>query len=243
MELDTPMKPSVALFVTVLALAAIIGTFLALSPYPQDPSYHRFADQRVFFGIPNFWNFLSNLPFLVVGWMSWKRSRAFALGLIATALGSGLYHWNPNDATLLWDRVGIVIAAMALVALLVEEYAGGYGRITLIVAEAIGIASLILWCATGDLRLYGVVQFFPALLIIALPLVFRPINRAYGVLALVLVFYAIAKLCEIYDAEIYRHLYVFSGHTLKHFAAAAATAAIWLWLVKRQPIAAAIASP
>jgi len=236
------VKPSVVLFVTVLALAAIVGTFFALSPYPQDPNYHRFADNRAFFGVPNFWNVLSNLPFLAVGWMSWKRSRAFSLGLIATAFGSGLYHWNPNDSTLFWDRVGIVIAAMALVSLLVEEYAGGYGRISLIVAGMIGFGSLILWYATGDLRLYGVVQFFPGLLIIALPLVFRPMNKAYGVLALVLIFYAIAKLCEKYDAGIYRQLHVVSGHTLKHLAAATATAAIWLWLVKRQPTAASIES-
>jgi hypothetical protein len=237
------MKTSVVLFVTVLALAAIVGTFFALSPYPQDPGYHRFADKRAFFGIPNFWNVLSNLPFLVVGWMSWKRSRAFALGLIATAIGSSLYHWNPNDSTLLWDRVGIVIAATALVSLLIEEYAGGYGRISLIVAEMIGFGSLILWYATGDLRLYGVVQFFPGLLIIALPLVFRPMNKAHGALALVLVFYAIAKLCEMYDAEIYRNLHVASGHTLKHLAAATWTMAIWLWLVKRQTGGAASGNP
>lgn len=227
------MKPVVALFVTVLALAAVLGTFLLLSAYPQDPCYHRFADKRAFLGIPNFWNVLSNLPFLVVGCLSWKRHRVFALGLIGTAFGSGLYHWNPNDATLLWDRVGIVIAAMALVSLLVEEYAGGYARTSLILAEGIGIASLVLWYAMDDLRLYGVVQFFPALLIVALPLLFRPANQAQGVLVLVLVFYAMAKLCETYDAEIYRCLYVVSGHTLKHIAAAASTAAIWLWLVKR----------
>jgi hypothetical protein len=231
------MKPAVALFVAVLALAAIIGTFCALSAYPQDPCYHRFADKRAFLSIPNFWNVLSNVPFLVIGVMLWKRKRVFALGLIVTAFGSGFYHWIPNDSTLFLDRVGIVVTAMALVSLLVEEYAGGYARISLIVSEAIGVGSLIIWYATGDLRLYGVVQFFPGLLIIALPLVFRPTNQGHGVLTLVLVFYAIAKLCETYDAEIYRQLYVVSGHTLKHIAAAASTAAVWLWLVKRQPVA------
>lgn len=232
------MKRAVAFYVSALALAAIVGTFVALDAYPQDPCYHRFADKRVFLGIPNFWNVLSNLPFLVVGWMSWKHNRVFALGLIVTAFGSGLYHWIPNNSTLLLDRVGIVIAAMALISMLVEEYAGGYARISLIVAEAIGIGSLVVWYATDDLRLYGVVQFFPALLIVALPLVFRPTHKAHGVLALVLVFYAIAKLCEMYDAGIYRELHVVSGHTLKHIAAAASTAAVWLWLVKRQPLAA-----
>jgi hypothetical protein len=229
------MKPAVALFVTLLALAAIVGTFLALGAYPQDPGYHNFADRRAFFGIPNFWNVVSNLPFLVVGLMSLTRKRVFALGLIVTAFGSGLYHWNPNDSTLIWDRVGIVIVAGAMVSLLVEEYAGGYARTSLIVAEVIGIVSLIIWYATGDLRLYGIVQFFPGLLIIALPLVFRPMNKAHGLLALVLVFYAIAKLCEKYDAEIYHQLSVVSGHTLKHIASAASTAVIWLWLAKRRP--------
>jgi len=229
------MKPAVALFVTLLALAAIVGTFFALGAYPQDPGYHNFADKRAFFGVPNFWNVISNIPFLVVGLMSWTRKRVYALGLIVTAFGSGLYHWNPNNATLIWDRVGIVIVAGALVSLLVEEYAGGYARISLIVAEVVGIVSLILWYATGDLRLYGIVQFFPGLLIIALPLVFRPMNKAHGLLALVLFFYAIAKLCETYDGQIYHQLQVVSGHTLKHIASAASTAAVWLWLVKRQP--------
>ena len=227
------MKPAVALFVTALALAAIIGTFFVLGAYPQDPGYHNFADKRAFFGVPNFWNVISNLPFLVIGLMSLTRNRVFALGLIVTAFGSGLYHWNPNDSTLIWDRVGIVIVAGALVSLLVEEYAGGYARISLIVAEVIGIVSLITWYATGDLRLYGIAQFFPGLLIIALPLVFRPMNKAHGLLALVLVFYAIAKLCETYDAAIYHQLYFVSGHTLKHIASAASTASVWLWLVKR----------
>jgi len=229
------MKPAVVLFVTILALAAIIGTFFVLDAYPQDPGYHNFADKRAFFGVPNFWNVVSNLPFFVVGLMSWTRKRVFALGLIVTAFGSGLYHWNPNNAALIWDRVGIVIVAGALVSLLVEEYAGGYARISLIVAELIGLVSLITWYATGDLRLYGIVQFFPGLLIIALPLVFRPMNKAHGLLALVLFFYAIAKLCETYDAAIYHQLRFVSGHTLKHIASAASTAAVWLWLVKRRP--------
>jgi len=106
------MKPAVALFVTLVALAAIVGTFLVIGAYPQDPGYHNFADKRAFFGVPNFWNVVSNLPFLVVGLMSWTRKRVFALGLIITAFGSGLYHWNPNNSTLIWDRVGIVIGAV-----------------------------------------------------------------------------------------------------------------------------------
>src|SRR5215472_4894151 len=43
----------------VVSLAAL----LLVPPIPQDQSYHQFADQRTIFGIPNFWNVVSNLPF------------------------------------------------------------------------------------------------------------------------------------------------------------------------------------
>src|SRR5258708_23386311 len=48
-------------------LAASLGGLVLLPPIPQDQSYHQFADQRTIFGIPNFWNVVSNLPFLVAG--------------------------------------------------------------------------------------------------------------------------------------------------------------------------------
>jgi hypothetical protein len=56
------------------AVAALLGLMAAslailplLPPIPQDPSYHQFADQRTLLGIPNFWNVVSNLPFVLVG--------------------------------------------------------------------------------------------------------------------------------------------------------------------------------
>ena len=48
----------------------MIVSLVALLPLPpllQDQSYHQFADQRELFGIPNFWNVVSNLPFIAVG--------------------------------------------------------------------------------------------------------------------------------------------------------------------------------
>jgi hypothetical protein len=61
--------------------------------------------------------------------------------------------------------------------------------------------------------------------------------RKRSALWLVLLFYAIAKVCEQFDAQIYDALqHVVSGHTLKHFAAALATLAMWQWM-RRQPIA------
>lgn len=212
------------LIVIALALAAVIGTFVFVPFFPQDPAYHHFADTRSLLGIANFWNVISNVPFLIVGLLSLATTRrnaaevVFGIGLILTAIGSSIYHLNPGDATLLYDRAGMVVAIMALVALLVPA------RGVLVVAELIGIASLVVWQMTGDLRLYGVVQFFPGVLMLMR-------IRKRSALWLVLFFYAIAKVCEQYDAQIYDALqHVISGHTLKHFAAALATLAMWQWM-------------
>ena len=62
----------VVLFVGLMA--ASLGGLLLLSPIPQDQSYHQFADQRTMFGIPNFWNVVSNIPFLAVGAAGLRRS-------------------------------------------------------------------------------------------------------------------------------------------------------------------------
>jgi hypothetical protein len=54
----------------VIMLGVAAGMFLLmlrLHPIPQPPSYHNFADQRAWLGIPNFGNVASNLAFAVVG--------------------------------------------------------------------------------------------------------------------------------------------------------------------------------
>ena len=57
-------RPVLVLYgLMIVSLAAL----LPLPPILQDQSYHQFADQRDLFGIPNFWNVVSNLPFIAVG--------------------------------------------------------------------------------------------------------------------------------------------------------------------------------
>lgn len=61
-----PVEPRSRWFLlTPLALA--IGFLIFYPPIYQDESYHAFADQRTILGIPNFWNVISNLGFLIVG--------------------------------------------------------------------------------------------------------------------------------------------------------------------------------
>src|SRR5207248_5373056 len=60
------MKVSASSGLIFLAVGiAVLGIILFLPPVRQDPSYHSFADQRQFWGIPNYLNVVSNLPLFV----------------------------------------------------------------------------------------------------------------------------------------------------------------------------------
>ena len=126
--------------------------------------------------MPNFWNVVSNLPFILVGALGLRYLRrdlsagVFFLGVFLTGFSSSYYHWKPNDAGLFWDRLPMAIAFMAILANVVEERIDArVGRALLWPLVALGIVSLLVWLRTDDLRLYGWVQFFPCLV---LPLMF-----------------------------------------------------------------------
>lgn len=59
--------------VWVLAGVAVVtaGVVICLRPVPQDRAYHRFADDRSWLGVPNFWNVMGNVCFLLVGVWGW----------------------------------------------------------------------------------------------------------------------------------------------------------------------------
>ncbi len=50
----------------ILSLGMLLIAAIA-PPIPQPLEYHQFADQRDYFGIPNFFNVVSNIAFLFVG--------------------------------------------------------------------------------------------------------------------------------------------------------------------------------
>ena len=58
-------KRPVLIFLGLMAASVVV--LLLLPPIAQDQSYHRFADERTLLGVPNFWNVVSNLPFIAVG--------------------------------------------------------------------------------------------------------------------------------------------------------------------------------
>lgn len=235
------------------SLAALLALGLLLhGPIPQWASYHHFADQRGWLGIPHAADVLSNLPFALIGaWALWSvRAQprhdaslawhAFALALLATAAGSALYHWAPGNASLAFDRLPIAWACAALLcAFFAERLDARCGSpAALAVALLAASASVLLWwlseaAGRSDLRAYLFVQFLPMLLVPAallmrLPRQGRsivPDTAWWGLLA----GYVVAKGFELADHAVLDALGGWvSGHTLKHLAAAAAAA----WILR-----------
>ena len=186
----------VGILVGVAALA--IGITWFISPIAQDPAYHQFADRRVFFGIPNFGDAASNIGFLIVGalglaFVFGKRGRSmfdtpgerwpyliFFVGVALVSVGSAYYHVDPTTETLFWDRLPMTVAFMALFsAFITDRIHTRVGVVVLLpLLLAIGIGTVVYWHLTevaghGDLRPYGLVQFYPMLAIPLICLLFR----------------------------------------------------------------------
>jgi hypothetical protein len=242
MMLESPRNGRRVLAFLALMVASLVGLLL-LPPITQDQNYHDFADQRTILGVPHFWNVVSNLLFIAVGVAGlgqFRRSPAIGLLFLAIAMtgfGSGYYHLDPNDRTLFWDRLPMAIGFMIILALAVEDRLDAkMGAILLWPLIAIGVFSLLLWRWTGDLRLYGWVQFFPCIALPLLFLLFAPKHSGTSYWIAAAVLYAFAKLVEFYDGAIFSVGSILSGHTLKHVAAAAACYLILRYFQKRQPI-------
>src|SRR5215472_3344597 len=164
----------------VSIMVSLLGLFL-LPPIIQNQNYHDFADQRTLLGIPNFWNVVSNIPFVGIGAVGlWQFGRCSAtmllfLGIFLTAFGSSYYHLDPNDQTLFWDRLPMTLCFAAILAAVVEERVDAKaGAMLLRPLLAIGIFSLLLWRWTDDLRLYAWAQFFPFLALVLILSLFPP---------------------------------------------------------------------
>jgi Ceramidase len=236
-------EPSRRVFTLLGLVAASLASLLLLPPIGQDQSYHDFADQRTLFGVPHFWNVVSNLPFIFIGAIGIRRFHrdpavfVLFLGVLMTGFGSSYYHLDPNDRTLFWDRLPMSISFMAILSLAITERLDARaGAIMLWPLIAVGVFSLFLWRWTGDLRLYAWVQFFPCIAVPLLFLLFPPkyTGASYWFAAAGL--YALAKFLELYDGAVFSAVPLLSGHTLKHFAAAGACYVILGYFNNRQPV-------
>ncbi len=220
----------------ILFLALVL--FLVLLFYgrfPQDLNYHHFADQRKMLGIPHFFNVITNLPFLFVGVIGLSVTRKisdkglkhifsviFIAFLLLTA-GSAYYHLQPNNNTLVYDRLPITVVLMSFFAFIIYERIGPQkGYTAFIVLNIVGLLSVIYWIWTeqagkGDVRWYALVQFFPIIAIPLLLLLYKSPLAYTKQIVWMFLFFGLAKLAESFDRAIYNFLHqIISGHSLKH---------------------------
>ena len=249
---STQFLKRLVLAITVLAMA----TISLVAPIPQDLAYHDFADQRALWFVPNFWNVVSNAGFFVVGvyglWLLLLRRRLqvvpslrlsytlFLAGVTLVAFGSGYYHWRPNNQTLLWDRLPMTLAFMALLSVTFGEFlAITWARRSLWPLLLIGVMSVLFWVwgeqrGAGDLRPYALVQFLPMILMLVFFVLgrskFEPISGYWWLFGA----YVLAKVFEHFDGQILALTHGFmAGHALKHVCAALGLWALLLCYKKR----------
>ncbi len=245
----------------LLATTIAVAAAASLAPRVAQPlSYHQFADQRPWLGIPRFGDVVSNLPFALVGLaglifltrqrypnvhFSDARERfpyiLVFVGLFLTAFGSAYYHLAPDNTRLVWDRLPMTIVFMSLVAAMIAE------RVNLRLAQwllplliGLGAASVLQWYGSeqhgaGDLRFYAAVQVY-AMAVLLVVLLLPPRYTRSSDLAVIASFYVLAKLLETLDRPIFATLQFVSGHTFKHLAAAAAGYWILRMLQNRRPV-------
>jgi hypothetical protein len=226
--------------IAAIALVSLTSLFV-VEPIAQDLSYHAFKDGRTLFGIPNFWNVVSNAPYLFAGLWGMRLLMLnrltlvpelkvaywiFCVGVAWVCFGSGYYHWSPDNHTLVWDRLPMTVAFMAFFAIILSEFIQErLGKVLLYPMLLLGAASVFYWQYTegqgaGDLRPYAIVQFMPMLMIPVILLCFKGKFDRVSAYWWMIAAYAAAKVFEHFDGGFYDLLIVMSGHSIKHVISA-----------------------
>lgn len=256
-----PIFHPVFLLLLGYGISAVI--LLSLThPIPQDQNYHDFADRRSLIGIPNFGDVASNgliliggLAGLAVLWRLWvkggekPRDNAeyffglpqglwllFFFSACITVVGSTYYHWEPGDARLVWDRLPFSLLISGFPAVLIAErtVVKGWRFPLLLLWLLIGPISVMVWQASGDLRLYGLLQPYAFLGTLVFFFLLKSKYADARYIGLAVTIYVLAKVFEDGDAVIYSWGGLLSGHTLKHLSAGAAVLLLASMLARRQ---------
>lgn len=231
------------------ALLLSLGVEIAPSGHAHLYAHgHPFVDARVFWGVPNAMDVLSNLPLGLAGLMgllmlrgkrmlpATRRAMAvFFVGLMCACFGSAVYHWAPDASGLTLDRLGMAVTFAGALALALAERVGPTAaKVALPAMLASAALSGALAFTQSNVLPWGVVQF-GGMALIAWAAWQPRLDTAVGVSFNVLIgLYAVAKLCELNDEVIF-HLSGewISGHTLKHLAAALAAWPVIVTLMRQ----------
>jgi len=236
----TKLQQTTIKLILLMSFVAFVLMFLQ-APIPQSVEYHRFVDDRTILGIANFYNVISNLPFLLVGIYALtllKNNRlainhnikylyfVMSFGVVMVFFGSSYFHLEVNHKTLFFDRLPMVIVFMSLFSIVISEFIDlKVGKKLFPVLLALGLTSIIYWIigelyGVGDLRLYALVQFLPMLIIPIILLNFKSQSNNTKPYWYLLAGYLLAKVFEYFDAQVFTLLDVISGHSIKHIVAA-----------------------
>lgn len=234
-----------------LAIAAVVAgslvVVLGMGRIPQNQAYHQFADGRPLFGIPNFGDVFSNIGFLMAGIaglaVTFSRrlgamQRAWFVtfaGIALVGIASAYYHWEPNDYTLVWDRMSLTVGFTGLFVALLGEYLDEALGHLLWPAVILGVGSVLYWHWTDDLRLYYWVQAVPLLTVPFLMLLFPAPYPKASAIFIGVILYGLAKLAELGDKFVFASTgEAISGHTLKHILASLGCLAIVYAVSRRE---------
>jgi hypothetical protein len=224
------MKSVLYILLTFLLFWLLLGERI-----PQNHNYHHFADRQMLYDIPNFWNVVSNAGFVLLGvWgffkMKNKKSSpakkvqlTMSIAIFLTGFGSAYYHYNPNNFTLIADRIPMTIVFASFFILVLyrklEDSSVFTWYLPLLAVSAI---TVLYWYISeqkgeGDLRPYAIVQYFP-ILITGYFLTEKSFFQQNKTILWAILFYALAKIFEYLDLAISEN-FAMSGHPLKHFSA------------------------
>ncbi len=252
METSIPGRNSRTGLLLLVSVIAVTALWFA-GPIPQDPSYHLFADSSQVLGLGNFWNVISNFPFILVGFLGLARYSRLAqvesgpgyvvlcVSVVFVGFGSAYYHNVPSNGSLLWDRLPMAVAFMALLSMLLgERVITRYKPLSLWLLVVIGLSAVVYWSWTeslgrGDLRPYLLVQFLPVLLIPLIVWLFPSRYMRNSLLLSSFALYFVAKLLEHFDTEVMSITGLTGGHAWKHVVAAIAGLCIIYAIPARRP--------
>ena len=253
-----PLSRREAGLVAALALLTLVACFAPALPMSMGSATH-FADTRAWGALPNALDVLSNLPFALLGVLGlralgqleqrhetcWPRAAEtlplntldcawlFFAGLIVTAAASTFFHLQPDVLRLAADRAGMAIAFAGIVGVAVcDQVSPRAGWPAAWFALSAGLLSVAIYHESGNVMPWAVLQFGGMALLVGLALSGprRDSPPTLGLrLGAVVAIYALAKLFELADAQLFTATGGWlGGHAVKHLVAALAALPVLL---------------
>ncbi len=137
----------------------------------------------------------------------------------------------------------MTLVFMSLLATTIGERVSTYaGKVLLVPLLAMGAGSVLIWRASGDLRLYCMVQFGAMIAVPVMLILFPARYSAAGHVWFTVLLYGLAKAAEVLDHRM-AAVILMGGHPWKHLAAALGMFFYVSGVACRRPLACSQADP